>query len=342
MISLALLCFLFSLHAASAFAAGNFISTWYNATDMAQSLDELREHSAQFASVSIFALGNSSSSSAEKLAWMSTVRHELGIETYWLWGGDMDSFYTAEQRRKTVAWVVNRTEAAGYAGVDLDFEHLPKNSTVTDAYSAFLRQLSTALHAGGMKLSACVGSYPTADDGISVFYDPAVINETVDIVRVMNYDMYYVGGRGVPALASRPDCEGMGPTSTVPWARHSMEWWMARVHPQKLVMGLPAYSNDYSALPGRGGSNGTQQGVGPPVEEAMPGTIETVWTYFDQMFVHRYLAASTGEPRVRYGVDVKSTQAQLVSAKSLGVRAVGFWTWNTASDAMRKAALSWR
>jgi hypothetical protein len=23
-------------------------------------------------------------------------------------------------------------------------------------------------------------------------------------------DMYYVGGRGVPAIASRPDCAGMG------------------------------------------------------------------------------------------------------------------------------------
>ena len=77
-------------------------------------------------------------------------------------------------------------------------------------------------------------------------------------------DMYYVGGRGNAAIAARPDCAGMGPTSTTPWAEMSMQWWAARVPKEKLVMGLPAYSNDYSALPGWGGGNGTQAGVGPP------------------------------------------------------------------------------
>lgn len=122
-------------------------------------------------------------------------------------------------------------------------------------------------------MGRCVGSYPTRDGGIAVYYDPAVVAETNDVVRVMNYDMFYVGGRGVAAIAGRPDCEGMGPTSTVrpirfhvhirifirdcmwlqvPWAKASMEWWAARVPIEKLVMGLPAYSNDYSALPGWG------------------------------------------------------------------------------------------
>ena len=32
----------------------------------------------------------------------------------------------------------------------------------------------------------------------------------------------------------------------------------------KIVMGIPAYSNDYSALPGHGCGNGSQAGVGPP------------------------------------------------------------------------------
>ena len=62
----------------------------------------------------------------------------------------------------------------------------------------------------------------------------------------------------------RGDCAGMGPTSTTPWAEFSMRWWADRVPKEKLVMGLPAYSNDYSALPGWGGGNGTQAGVGPP------------------------------------------------------------------------------
>jgi hypothetical protein len=53
-------------------------------------------------------------------------------------------------------------------------------------YSAFLRALSTALHAKGLKMSECVGSYPTKDGGVAVYYDPAVVAETNDVVRVMN------------------------------------------------------------------------------------------------------------------------------------------------------------
>jgi hypothetical protein len=166
----------------------------------------------------------------------------------------------------------------GYTGVDLDlFEYPqtwgpdfqdPMNATfkaeLTTKYSDFLRALSSALHAKGLKMSECVGSYPMVDGGISVYYDPAVVAETNDVVSVMNYDMYYVGGRGIPAIASRPDCEGMGPTSTAPWATFSMQWWLQRVPAHKLVMGIPAYSNDYSALPGHGDGNGSQAGVGPP------------------------------------------------------------------------------
>lgn len=212
-------------------------------------------------------------------------------------------------------------------------------------YTTFLLHLSAALHKKGRKLSACVGSYPTAEGGISVFYDPAVINATCNVVRVMNYDMYYVGGRGVQSLKSRPDCAGVGPTSTVPWAKFSMEWWSARVSVDKLVMGLPAYSNDYSALPHFGGSNGTQQGVGPPNEgaEALKGSVESTWEFFDQIYVHHYSDATVqgNPPRIRYGTDARSTKSQLKTADALGIKQVGFWTWNSASAEMMDTLYNW-
>ena len=78
-----------------------------------------------------------------------------------------------------------------------------------------------------------------------------------------------------------------------------MEWWAARVTPaSKLVMGLPAYANDYSALPHWGGDNGTQiyrGGGGAPAVpgEAEEGSVETTWQYFEQIYVHRYTSAAT-------------------------------------------------
>jgi len=171
-----------------------------------------------------------------------------------------------------------------------------------------LTGLSKALHGAGKKLSACVGSYPTVDNQISVFYDTAVINATVDIIRVMNYDMYYVGGRDVPSLANRPDCEGMGPTSTQPWAKQSMLYWKAVVtpHTSKLVMGLPAYSNEYDTRPFYGADNGTQSPVGPPTGET--GPVEALWLFFDQIYTYRY------GTRLRYGTEERSTRAHLRTA----------------------------
>ena len=108
----------------------------------------------------------------------------------YLVGGGVEAFFTNVEREKTIAQFVKQAQDGGYSGVDLDFEHLPINASVTNAYSIFLRALSKELHKVGLLLSACVGNYPTPSNGINVFYDPAVLNETCDVVRVMNYDMY--------------------------------------------------------------------------------------------------------------------------------------------------------
>ena len=150
----------------------------------------------------------------------------MGIDTYFLWGGNWNSFWTKEAINNTVEYVFKQLEATGEVGVDLDFEHPetwgpdfadPLNKSfaaeLTSKYSNFLRTLSSALHERGFKMSECVGSYPTRDGGIAVYYDPAVrvhasqrcalvkhmcshtvliiqvVGETNDLVRVMNYDM---------------------------------------------------------------------------------------------------------------------------------------------------------
>ena len=124
-----------------------------------------------------------------------------------------------------------------------------------------------------------------------------------------------------------------------------MEWWAARITPaSKLVMGLPAYANDYCSLPHWGGGNGTQiYRAGPPEvpHEALAGSVETRWQFFEQIYVHLYLSAKTGQPRVRYGTDERSTRAHLKTADALGVQQVGFWTWNSADAAMAAAVFEW-
>ena len=355
-------------------AGSGKLSTWVKpgsggpmGDDATQALAWVRQHKAQIGSLSIYGIGPPGPSNITGPRFNAELK-AMGIDTYVLWGGQWSSFSTPAAIRGSVSMVLGMVQGGGFTGVDLDFEHPqtwgpdfrdPMNATfkaeLTSKYSDFLRALSSALHAKGLKMSECVGSYPTVDGGISVYYDPAVVAETNDLVRVMNYDMYYVGGRGVPAIASRPDCEGMGPTSTAPWAKFSMQWWLERVPAHKLVMGIPAYSNDYSALPGHGGGNGHQAGVGPPAStEPMCGgngthaaangsdcsAIETIWEYFDQINNYMYTDAS-GSPRIRYGTEVKSTRAHLRTATTLALTQVGFWTLNSANSAMVASVLEW-
>ena len=167
--------------------------------------------------------------------------------------------------------------------------------------------------------------------------------------------MYYVGGRNLKgSITSRPDCVGMGPAATQPWAEMSMRWWLARVPASKLVMGVPAYSNDYSALPFFGGANGSQAGIGPPSSEPCrcpsdgcpgpcrqsSGPVETIWEFDRQSYTYMY-TDTDGRPRIRYGTEVESTKALLRTATKLGVDQVGFWTFNLADEAMVNATLEW-
>ena len=134
------------------------VATWYDASDLDTSLRELQENAKHFASVSLFKFGNSSSTADQKAAWMKEVTATLGIETYLLVGGGVDSFYTSTARATTVARFAAEVANGSYTGVDLDYEHLPlHNESITQAYSKFVRALSSTFVCKGY--SAYLGDF---------------------------------------------------------------------------------------------------------------------------------------------------------------------------------------
>ena len=252
--------------------------------------------------------------------------HELDIETYKLVGGRATAFNTAEHASATVQGYLDLCRTHGYDGIDLDFEGL--DASLCDSYSAFLRQCARRLHAAGKRLSICVSylmstRHTTSATHMEAFYDPEVVGENCDMVRVMCYDMYSMSGKGV------------GPVSTQPWARDAMMYWLKHVPREKLVMGLPAYSSDFEMR-----ADGKRQHVYAPCPAVPEGTaVERVWLPYEQINSYRYVDEG-GLLHLFFASDDVSTRVHLATAQALDLPGIAFWhfravtqeSWETVRD----------
>ena len=260
--------------------------------------------------------------------------HQLHIEVYQGVSGDASAIDTPDHRRATVNQYLQACSSLGYDGIDLDFEQL--DPSFQTPYSEFLHEASSRLHAVGKKLSHSVGCYPNGSwsSPRKTFYDPKVVGETCDLVRVMCYDMYWAPGVGDPTLKHRPDTQGVGPTSSYPWARAGMRFWLDQAPREKLVMGLPAYSNDYTL---------SSKIVGKQVyaaEPSFPGPRRKIWLWYDRLFMYVY-GERGAAPHLFYASDAESTKAHLETVDELNLPAVGFWHFSSVDPATWKAVRDW-
>ncbi|MFC1739634.1 glycosyl hydrolase family 18 protein [Planctomycetota bacterium] len=262
--------------------------------------------------------------------------HEHNIETYLAVSGGADVFSTAKQRQNTIKEYLSYCSGpAGVDGIDLDLEHL--DTKYKDTYSIFLREVSAALHKAGKKLAICVGYYPPMyKDKLVFWYDPKVIGRTCDMVRVMCYDMYYAPGKGNEELMDRGDCQGIGPTSTSPWAREAMQFWLRYVPSEKLIMGLPAYSNDYDLAPN---GKGTQVEA-PRPNSSVAKVFDKTWLPYEQINMYRYLD-DQGHLHIFYASDTKSTVAHLETVDDLNIGGISFWYYQAVPDETWTAVCKW-
>ncbi|MFI5301803.1 MAG: glycosyl hydrolase family 18 protein, partial [Polyangiales bacterium] len=145
------------------------------------------------------------------------------------------------------AMVTNRTAvianileiASGvYDGVNIDFESLAFSTNVADdraAYSAFIHDLSTTLHAHGLQLviSVPAKSADSATDTWSYPYDFAALAADVDFMQIMTYD------------ENGPGWSGPGPVSGADWVDNCVAYTTTVVPKHKILIGLPAYGYDW-------------------------------------------------------------------------------------------------
>jgi spore germination protein YaaH len=262
--------------------------------------------------------------------------HRLQIQVYRMVTGDSWAFDTPAHAQAAVQSYLRACSEEGYDGIDLDFENL--DAGLQERYSDFLLLVSQSLHRIGKKLSHCVGFYPGMErhPPRKLFYDPWVVAQTCDLVRVMCYDLYWAPGWGDPTMASRPDTQGIGPTSSFPWAKTALAFWLDRVPRRKLIMGLPAYANDYALSPGGKGKQ-----VYAPAPPAPAGTgLRKAWLWYERLYVYVY-PDQEGATHVFYASDAESTRAHLETATELKLAGVGFWHFSSVGEETWKAVREW-
>lgn len=303
------------------------VATWYVYEEGKSSFSDLEPCKDIIASISVF--GNPPKS------FLDTC-HRHKIEVYHAVSGketDIDSPQKINELTNDYLKICN-TE--GYDGIDLDFEALHPRSRSN--YSIFLQKTSTKLHKAGKKLSQCVGFYNTLyqNKNEEIFYDTKVLAETCDLVRVMCYDMYFAPGRGNEKLLDRIDCQGVGATSHYPFVKETMNFWTKYIPEEKLVMGLPAYSNDYVL---------ENEGKGAQIYKDKPESFKGVlpsptWLWFEKINLYIY-TGTDNQTHIFYASDARSTDSLLQLADAFKITNIGFWHFSTVSNDMWETTRTW-
>ncbi len=143
---------------------------------------------------------------------------------------------TPELSRRNITELIGLLRQSGCAGVDVDYEFLPRESR--SAFTGFVRDLSEALHEHGLFL--CIDLHPKVrpDDHWSIgaqAQDYRELGKYADILHVMCYDQHHFA-----YFYNDP-----GPVSTPAWTNAVVNYAASAIPPEKLVIGLPTYGFDW-------------------------------------------------------------------------------------------------
>lgn len=140
--------------------------------------------------------------------------------------------------KATVIANIVKAVSGAYDGVNVDFESLAYSTNVADdraAYTSFVHDLATALHAKGLSLviSVPAKTADSPDDTWSYPYDYAALAADVDWMQLMTYD------------ENGPGWSAPGPVSGADWVGSSVAYAITVVPKSKILIGLPAYGYDW-------------------------------------------------------------------------------------------------
>jgi spore germination protein YaaH len=143
----------------------------------------------------------------------------------------------SELMRRHIDNIVNLVVSRGYDGIDIDYEALFAHDR--DAFSDFIGELASALHAKEKSLSVVV-YVKTFDPGYgsAQAYDYAALGRAADQVRLMVYNKHWT--------TSAP-----GPIAPIRWVERVASFAVQEIPREKIILGFGLYGIDWVDRRGR-------------------------------------------------------------------------------------------
>jgi spore germination protein YaaH len=212
-------------------------------------------------------------------------------------------------REQWIAQIVEKVEAHGYSGANVDFEK--GLATDRNAYTSFIAELAQRLHERGKLLSIAVSakSYEAPNHPRSTFFDYPALSQHADTIFLMAWGIHWT--------TSRP-----GSPDDIAWLRKIVDYVKTMPNRDRFVLGSPLYGMDWA---GDGGFDqpaasyehddvlelAQRVGATPVLDEA---TGSKHFSYVD----------SSGTPHQVWFADAETLAMRLELAREAGI-GTGFW-----------------
>jgi len=223
------------------------------------------------------------------------------------WVGEISGFLNnPEARARFRRQVAMFLGSDRYRGLMVDFEAFPKSGQ--PGYLALLRELSSDLHARGMKLYVSVPAH-------NEDFDYPAVAAPADGVVVMNYDEHYPGGKP-------------GPVASQDWFVKNLTFAKSVIPKEKLICAIANYGYDWVLKPKKGKLPADVRDTNVSVQEAWLAARDSDEDFsFDDDALNPHFSY-LDERSLRHDIwflDAVTALNHMRAAAALGIRTFALW-----------------
>jgi spore germination protein YaaH len=206
-------------------------------------------------------------------------------------------------RDQHVEALVNLAVTKGYAGLDLDYEHLP--ASYRDRVTAFVAEFADAMHAHGLEASLTVTTQAYEKSA----FDYAALASAADHLHMMGYDYHWSG--------SHP-----GPLSPLGWIAASANHAASTGLASKFILLIPNYAYQPTSYCALGDCAAACTGPIATSTDEMTTCPMNASTHYS---AGRTLTCMTVSG-IQFFDDVASLEEKVSAAQTAGLGGIGYWT----------------